>query len=1113
MEPHQQPEAAVDRAPTDLSTALADAAAQPAPLERELAAARMALAAAEQELDLRASRLTARESELARLRHSHELLMTTLDTTNDAVLTFQYSDDSWFSNIRFVEMWGIPEDSLSDLEIEGLIALQCKLCKDPADFLARIEARRHNPHTEDFHLMELIDGRVLERHVVPQRLRGKPVGSVITFRDVTERVRYEEKMMFNHRVLESAGPMVWVDPATYKVTYANPAACKHLGYAAEDLLSLEIGQYNLNFKASDMPGLDKTLRRTKAPVVFETRHLRQDGVIRDVQVTVFLAQSEEQSMYIASFKDVTDERTAERERKRQAATLQALINSIPDRVFYKDLQGRYLGCNVAFAESVGRATTQEICGLAMTDFFDTATTDLMTKRQQVVLDELREVVGENWLTYPDGRRVMVETVISPLLDDSGKIQGVLGISRNITERKRAEEQIRRAKETAEEATRMKSDFLANMSHEIRTPMNAIIGLSHLVLKTELTARQRDYIAKVQTSGQHLLGVINDILDFSKVEAGKLDLDNTNFELEKLLDNTGALISEKSHAKGLELVFEVAPDVPAQLVGDSLRLGQILLNYANNAVKFTDAGEIVVSVRASERTDKDVLLHFRVRDTGIGLTQEQMGRLFQSFSQADTSTTRKFGGTGLGLAISKKLAELMGGEVGVESEHGRGSTFWFSARLGIGTATRRQLLPNPDLRGRRALVVDDNDHARAVIIDMLEGMTFETNEAASGQAAVDEVRRAAAAGHPYDVVYLDWRMPGMDGMETARRIRALGLAATPMFLMVTAYGREEVLKEAESVGIQNVLVKPVNASVLFDTTMDVLGGRRSEPAGGAKQPQADADHRLAQLRGARILLVEDNEINQQVAREMLQECGLVVDVAENGEIALGLVQKFAYDLVFMDMQMPVMDGVSATREMRKDPKLELLPIVAMTANAMEQDRRKCMDAGMTDFLVKPIDPAEMSAILTRWIRARRAPAAPLPMRAMPPPLPAPTNGDGLPQGVEGLDTALGLSRMMGKKPLYLAMLRRYAAGQKQVVREIRAALAQGDAATAERLAHTTKAVSANVGASTVQQRAADLEAALRQGLPASQLEPLVNALDSPMTNLLHALNAQLAVEMA
>ena len=1096
----------MDRAPTDLSTALAQAGAPPPPtLEHQLSEAQRALVAAREELERSQSRLQTREGELGKLRHSHELLMATLDMTNDAVLTFQYSDDSWFCNIRFVEMWGIPEDSLGELELDGLIALQCKLCKDPADFLVRIEARRHNPNTEELHTMELSDGRVLERHVVPQRLRGQPVGSVITFRDITDRVRYEDKMMFNHRVLESAGPMVWIDPTSGQVTYANSAACAHLGYSVEDLLGLKSLDFDLDFGPDRLPALRETLKRSNSPVTFQSRHRRRDGAIRDVEVTIFLTQSANQSMHICTVKDITAQKSAERERRRQEDTFKVMINSMPDCVTYRNTEGVYVECNTAFSHQIGRPIA-DIVGKTISDIVDQERAKIVQESDAQVLATLQPKTRELWARYADGSTRLLDQVRTPLRDENGQVLGILTISRDITERKRMEEEICRAKETAEQATRMKSDFLANMSHEIRTPMNAIIGLSHLVLKTELTARQRDYIAKVQTSGQHLLGVINDILDFSKVEAGKLDLEHNDFELEKLLDNTGSLISEKSHAKGLELVFEVAPDVPAQLVGDSLRLGQILLNYANNAVKFTDQGEIVISVRASERTDKDVLLHFRVRDTGIGLTPEQMGRLFQSFSQADTSTTRKFGGTGLGLAISKKLAELMGGEVGVESEYGKGSTFWFSARLGLGTAVRRELLPTPDLRGRRALVVDDNDHARAVILDMLQGMTFLTSEASSGAAAIDEVRRAAAAGHPYDVVYLDWRMPGMDGMATARRIRALGLACTPMFLMVTAYGREEVLKEAERAGIQNVLVKPVTASVLFDTTMGVLGGRRPEQPSLAQAPAADADHRMALLRGSRILLVEDNEINQQVARELLEDCGLAVDVAENGEVALGLVQKFSYDLVFMDMQMPVMDGVTATREMRKHARLELLPIVAMTANAMEQDRRKCMEAGMNDFLIKPIDPQELSTILTRWLRPRRA-------LSVQPAQPAGASPDGLPQGIAGLDMVLGLSRMMGKKPLYLAMLRRYAAGQQEVVREIRAALAAGDAATAERLAHTTKAVSANVGATLVQERAAALEAAMRQGHDAAQLHPLVDALEHPMTQLLAALHAQLALEQA
>jgi two-component system, sensor histidine kinase and response regulator len=788
----------------------------------------------------------------------------------------------------------------------------------------------------------------------------------------------------------------------------------------------------------------------------------------------------------------------------ERATLEALVNSIPDAISYRNSDGVYLGCNGAFEEMTGK-TAGQIIGKIAREVTTPERADWIAARDAEVLSSLRKKSCETWVEYPDGRRALHDTTRCPLRDRDGKVLGILSIGREITERKKHEEEINLAKEVAEEATRMKSDFLANMSHEIRTPLNAIIGLSHLALQTSPAPRQRDYLLKVQGAGQHLLGVINDILDFSKVEAGKLDLERSDFELEKLLDNTSSLISEKSHGKGLELVFEVAPDVPRSLVGDSLRLGQILLNYANNAVKFTDKGEIVVSVRASERTERDVLLHFRVQDSGIGLAPEQLARLFQSFSQADASTTRRFGGTGLGLAICKRLAELMGGEVGVESELGKGSTFWFSARLGIGAVPRRELIPVPDLRGRRALVVDDNEHARTVIMGMLEGMTFEAREASSGPQAVDEVRRAATEGRPYDVVYLDWRMPGMDGMDTARRIRSLGLASPPMFLMVTAYGREEVIKEAAGAGIQNVLVKPVSPSILFDSTMSVLGGRLAESA-APDIPGSRPDHRLEALRGARILLVEDNDINQQVARELLQDAGLVVEVADNGEVALELARQSSFDLVFMDMQMPVMDGVAAARELRKLNGMEHLPIVAMTANAMEQDRRKCVDAGMNDFLVKPIDPREMQAILLRWVRPRRKPApAGITGRVEPVGTPKPLHEE-LPEGIEGLDTTLGLSRMMGKKSLYLAMLRRYVASQEPAAREMRQALAAGDRAAIERLAHTIKAVSGNIGATRVQERAASLETGIREGRDLRDLEQLLEQLEAPLRQLLAALEA-------
>jgi two-component system sensor histidine kinase/response regulator len=544
---------------------------------------------------------------------------------------------------------------------------------------------------------------------------------------------------------------------------------------------------------------------------------------------------------------------------------------------------------------------------------------------------------------------------------------VVGSWSDIDSRKAAERAIQAAQAELEKANDAKSAFLANMSHEIRTPMNAVLGLSHLALKTDPSPRQRDYLIKIRSSGQHLLGIINEILDFSKIEAGKLTVENIEFDLDKVLENVSNLISEKASEKGLELVFDIEPSVvSSRLRGDPLRLGQILINFCNNAVKFTEEGEIVIRAQVLDILEDSQVVKFSVCDTGIGMTEAQMERLFQAFEQADTSTTRKYGGTGLGLAISKRLAELMDGNVGVTSELGKGSTFWFTARLGKGAAAPRPNLLRSDLRGRRVLIIDDNSPARAVLSNMLMNMTFSADEAASGEEGVEMVRQAVKRGEPYEIVFVDWQMPSLDGIETSKRILALpDLAISPHLVMVTAYGREDVLKQAEKNGLENVLIKPVTSSTLFDTIVGVL--RADQETNG--HVEVAPSFEIARTRGTRVLLVEDNEINQEVAIGLLEDAAIQVDLAENGEIAVRMSRQNDYDVVLMDMQMPVMDGIEATREIRSDPRLRNLPIIAMTANAMATDREKCLDAGMNDHIGKPIDPDQLFSVLLRWAGRR------------------------------------------------------------------------------------------------------------------------------------------------
>ena len=687
---------------------------------------------------------------------------------------------------------------------------------------------------------------------------------------------------------------------------------------------------------------------------------------------------------------------------------------------------------------------------------------------------------ERRLARPDGSTFWARLTGKAIdVGDPGK--GTVWVLDDISAERTLIEEIRRAKTMAEEAARVKADFLANMSHEIRTPMNAIIGMSHLALRTELTPRQRDYLVKIQDASQHLLGIINDVLDFSKSEAGKLTVEQAEFDLETLLVQVATLLIGRASSKGLELTIDLGPDVPRNLLGDPLRIRQILLNFGSNAVKFTERGEVRIVVRAAEPENSGLTLHFAVQDTGIGISREHQRHLFSSFQQADTSTSRRYGGTGLGLVISKRLAELMGGKVGVDSTPGEGSTFRFSVRVGVGAAQPRALVPRPDLRGCRALVVDDNDTARGVIRDMLASMTFLVDEAESGAAAVAAVGRAAADGRPFSIVFLDWRMDGMDGIEAARRIQALDVDPSPRLVMVTAYGREDLIDDATAAGIRSFLTKPVTPSLLFDTAMELLRGEVGKGPGRSAGPSPEAEMPAA-IQGARILLVEDNELNQDVGRELLTAAGFVVDVAENGAVAVRKVRETSYDLVFMDIQMPVMDGLAATRAIRELPGLDGLPIVAMTANALHQDRERCLEAGMNAYVAKPIDPDELWAVLGRWLRPPVTVATPMPAAWPAEPVPR----------IAGLDVAAGLNRVAGRYPAYLALLGKFVE-KRQAAADIRDALGRDEPQVAERLAHTLKGVAGTLGADAVEAAAGDLEQAIRERQERAQIDRQLVAL--------------------
>jgi len=694
----------------------------------------------------------------------------------------------------------------------------------------------------------------------------------------------------------------------------------------------------------------------------------------------------------------------------------------------------------------------------------------VTERHQALLDALLPTIALN-------TRILGSKLVSQRLLEQTQAQAA---------------DLEIAKHAAEAATHAKSDFLANMSHEIRTPMNAILGMTHLALKTNPSPKQADYLNKIKAAAQALLGIINDILDTSKIEAGKLNLETIDFRMEEVLDSVSTIVSQRAQDKNLEFLIASDPGVPTNLTGDPLRLGQILINLVNNGIKFTERGEVAVTIALQERFQQRVRLKFSVRDTGIGMTAEQSSRLFQAFSQADTSTTRKFGGTGLGLSISKRLVEMMAGTIWVESLPGTGSTFHFTAWFGIGSDEKPKRFI-PDLAGVRALVVDDNAQAREILTEALKLFALRAESVASGEDAVRAIA-AADTQDPYRLVLMDWHMPGMDGLEASRIIkRDHRLQHIPKMVMITAFGRQDVLTSAVEAGIDGYLLKPVNASLLYDTLVELFG---IAPPGEYARAAAKPGGHEPNATGIRILVVEDNEINQQVARELLESAGAIVTVARNGEEAVKLLTP-AFDIVLMDLQMPEMDGYEATRLLRSDPCFREIPIIAMTAHVLAEERHRCLEAGMNDHVSKPIDPDALFATLARWTKS-------LPRQSEP----SDAIDGGLPE-IAGVDIDGALRRVAGNRRLYRDLLQQFAARESNAPERISAALQSGDVKLAERIAHTVGGVAANIGIPGVQAAAERLERALREEpAPAAAVAPLRDEFAAVLSAQLHTIEQAL-----
>lgn len=843
-----------------------------------------------------------------------------------------------------------------------------------------------------------------------------------------------------------------------RFTFANKLFCDLLGRTWEEIAGKTDFDFYPRALAEKYQRDDRRVISTQQ--VFEdVEQNEQDGESHYVEVLkspVFDASGALIGTQ-AIFWDVTARRRAELAFERERYLLNSLMDHVPDHIFFKDRQGRFLRINTSLARRFGLNQPAEALGKSDFDFFTCEHAQQAYDDEQRVMATGQPMIGfEEKETWPDGSVTWVSSTKLPLLDPEGRIMGTFGISRDITVQKQAAEALRQAKEAAEAASRAKSDFLANMSHEIRTPLNAIIGMTELLLDMQLTPGQREYLRMVCESGEALLGVINDILDFSKIEAGKLRLEHAEFALRERLGDTMKFLGLRAHTKGLELAYEIAPDVPDGLVGDVGRLRQIIVNLVGNAIKFTERGEVVVSVDCAARRGDEVELHFAVRDTGIGIPPEKIARIFQAFEQADTSTTRRFGGTGLGLTISSRLVESMGGRLWVDSRAGLGSTFHFTATFAVcydevREPSRRHV---PPFEGLKVLIVDDNATNRLILAEILRNWRMRSSTAAGADEAMSAIAAADAAGDPFRLILTDAHMPGRDGFALVEELRRRGVAQDATIMMLTSGDHRDDLARCHKLSIARHLIKPIKQSELFDA---IAGALMPATEAAEVAVRAAASDSLPRLPPLRILLAEDSVVNQRLAVGLLQQQGHEVAVANNGNEALAALQARRFDLVLMDVQMPERDGLETTAEIRRREERVggHVPIIAMTAHAMKGDEEICLAAGMDAYVAKPIRARQLFETIARVLGRESKSDLPLP-------------------GEDVIDWPHAMNTVRGDRKLLRSIVAAFIDECPSVLANLREAVAAADPKAIRLAAHTLKGGIRYFGAKAAFDRALELE---------------------------------------